>query len=192
MLLQQDYNPLESPSVRIMISVKFTIVILLIILYTKSNHSAVILKYFYFLNVLINLFENFQRSFDIHWRHTICNILSKPHVNFFNCTLENLPRNRGNYATVKIQFRQDIVKILLDFRVSMPNSDNKDMDLIKFRSDGCRISKYKSSNPIITAMTKQIYQSANFPGDCPLKAVSFPFCMRLVLIMKCNLLFLRM
>lgn len=74
--------------------------------------------------------------------------------------------------TAIIQFSQDIPKVLLDFRVSMPKNDNKDMDLIKFRSDGCHITKYKSANPVITAISKQLYQSANFPDSCPLKAVS--------------------
>ena len=67
----------------------------------------------------------------------------------------------------------------------MPNNNNKDMDLIKFRTDGCRISKYKSANPVISALSKQLYQSANFPDSCPLKAVS-NFCDILYITNKLN------
>lgn len=82
-----------------------------------------------------------------------------------------MPRNRGNYASAQVQFSQDIERVLLDFKVSMPGRRNKDMDLIKFRSDGCSMSKYNSANPVISALFKQLYQSANFPSACPLKAV---------------------
>lgn len=84
-----------------------------------------------------------------------------------------MPHNRGNYITAKIQFSQDIEKVVLDFKASIPGGlSNKNTDLIKFRLDGCNSKKYNSANPIISALFKQLYQSANFPSACPLKAVS--------------------
>lgn len=99
--------------------------------------------------------------------------MSKAHFGFFNCTINEYPRNRGNYVTIFLQFSQKIERITLEFRVSMPTEGLKEMDLIRFRADGCYMSKRKSTNPVVTATAKQLLQAGNFTGECPLEAVGF-------------------
>ncbi|KAI8115862.1 hypothetical protein CVS40_11988 [Lucilia cuprina] len=156
--LNPDYFPGYTPEMNF--SIKFN-------MYTDKIHLLA-------ANALASVIKKKNnyclRSFNIRWRRASCSIISKSYFGFFNCTIHEYPRNRGNYVSAHVQFNQDIERVLLDFRVSMPRRRNNDMDLIKFRSDGCSMSKYQSANPIITALFKQLYQSANFPSSCPLKA----------------------
>lgn len=106
-----------------------------------------------------------------------CTIISPEHVDEYDCPIRNEPRNRGNYISGYIIFKQDIPKLTLELRVQMPSLKSpasNTTEFFKFRLNGCQVSSYKNSNPIVTAVLKKLKSGGNFNG-CPLKAVGSLF-----------------
>lgn len=70
-------------------------------------------------------------------------------------------------------YRKNITKLLIDFRVHMLQMGKADMEVLKMKVDGCKLSTYKSSNPVVAAILKKLRYGGNFPEHCPFLAVSF-------------------
>lgn len=53
-------------------------------------------------------------------------------------------------------YRKNITKLLIDFRVHMLQMSKADMEVLKMKVDGCKLSTYKSSNPVVAAILKKL------------------------------------
>uniref|UniRef100_A0A1I8N5M4 Uncharacterized protein n=1 Tax=Musca domestica TaxID=7370 RepID=A0A1I8N5M4_MUSDO len=111
------------------------------------------------------------RPFRVIWLKANCTNMLPSYVTHFTCPIEKLSKNRGNYMDIQLRFSQDVGKVLLEIRVHMPGSNAKDMDLWKFRANGCAVPRNTSvsRNPMVTAMLRTLLQTGNFPDACPLK-----------------------
>lgn len=129
--------------------------------------------YYYklYIKKIIYLFL-IQRDFDILFSKANCTNWNTNYVAEYNCNLLQLPKNRGNYISGNILFKKDITKIILDFRVNLPSVGKTDTELLKFRLNGCQLATFRANNPILSSIVKKLRSSGNFPGKCPLKAVS--------------------
>lgn len=59
-----------------------------------------------------------------------------------------MPRNRGNYISGFVMYRKNITKLLIDFHVHMLQWGKADKEVLKVKVDGCKLSTYKTSNPV--------------------------------------------
>lgn len=113
-----------------------------------------------------------QRSFDIRWTKTNCTIIDASTIQLFTCPIKELAKNRGNYLEVYFQSRQKIEQVTMDFRVAAPTAFNKEADILKFRTDACKLTTFQGKNPLVTSVFKSLLKdSISFPKNCPIRAV---------------------
>lgn len=91
----------------------------------------------------------------------------------FDCPIKEFPKNRGNYLQVHFMPKQDINSIVLDITLSMLGPHhNKNVDFLKFRTNACKLDTFRSKNPIVAAIFRNLVKGDNFSKSCPLYAVS--------------------
>ncbi|XP_065359879.1 uncharacterized protein LOC135953801 [Calliphora vicina] len=110
------------------------------------------------------------RNFDIIFNKSNCSVTNAEYVIGYECPIVQLPRNQGNYISGYVMYRKNITKLLIDFRVHMIQVGKADVEVMKLKVDGCKLSTFKSSNPVVSAILKKLRYGGNFPKSCPFMA----------------------
>lgn len=87
------------------------------------------------------------------------------------CPIKELAKQRGNYLQIYFQPKQNLDHITMDFRVIAATTLNKEMEILKFRMDACKLKQFQGKNPLVTSIFKSLLKEQNFPQKCPLKSV---------------------
>ena len=88
------------------------------------------------------------------------------------CPIKEMAKNRGNYLQVYFQSKQNIEQVTMDFRVVVPTALNKESDILKFRTDACKLTTFQGKNPLVTSVLKSLLKDSSFPKNCPIRAVN--------------------